>query len=162
RKRHNYLSYLNRFGYMKATRQSVERPVPVIESLIGPLTSIIDKIIPDKEARQRAKIELIKLEGSRAGGGQGAAFGDRRRSGLARPMDQPGPAKLPLRDVRAAAVGAADGPDRRDPPRSRARYRDGDERLFERAARAALRALRDRLSRLHSRPAMGEGQGGGA
>jgi len=50
---------------MKATRQSVERPVPVIESLIGPLTSIIDKIIPDKEARQRAKIELIKLEGSR-------------------------------------------------------------------------------------------------
>ena len=39
--------------------------MPVIESLIGPLTSIIDKIIPDKEARQRAKIELIKLEGSR-------------------------------------------------------------------------------------------------
>ena len=36
----------------------------VVESLIGPIASIIDKIIPDKEARERAKIELIKLEGS--------------------------------------------------------------------------------------------------
>ena len=38
--------------------------MPILESLIGPVASIIDKIIPDKEARQRAKIELIKLEGS--------------------------------------------------------------------------------------------------
>lgn len=38
--------------------------MPVVESLIGPIATIIDKIIPDKEARQRAKIELIKLEGS--------------------------------------------------------------------------------------------------
>ena len=38
--------------------------MPIVESLIGPIASIIDKIIPDKEARQRAKIELIKLEGS--------------------------------------------------------------------------------------------------
>lgn len=36
----------------------------LLESLIGPLASIIDKIIPDKEARERAKIELIKLEGT--------------------------------------------------------------------------------------------------
>ncbi len=36
----------------------------IIESLIGPLASIIDKIIPDKEARDRAKLELIKLEGT--------------------------------------------------------------------------------------------------
>ena len=36
----------------------------IVESLIGPIASIIDKIIPDKEARERAKIELIKLEGS--------------------------------------------------------------------------------------------------
>ncbi|RJY08304.1 holin family protein [Aurantiacibacter aquimixticola] len=36
----------------------------IIESLIGPIASIIDKIIPDKEARERAKIELIKLEGT--------------------------------------------------------------------------------------------------
>jgi hypothetical protein len=36
----------------------------LIESLIGPIASIIDKVIPDKEARDRAKLELIKLEGS--------------------------------------------------------------------------------------------------
>jgi len=36
----------------------------LVESLIGPIASIIDKIIPDKEARERAKIELIKLEGT--------------------------------------------------------------------------------------------------
>lgn len=34
------------------------------QSLIGPLASIIDKIIPDKEARARAKLELLKLEGT--------------------------------------------------------------------------------------------------
>jgi hypothetical protein len=38
--------------------------MPIVESLIGPLASIIDKIIPDKAARERAKVELIKLEGS--------------------------------------------------------------------------------------------------
>ena len=36
----------------------------LLETLIGPIASIIDKIIPDKEARDRAKLELIKLQGS--------------------------------------------------------------------------------------------------
>ena len=36
----------------------------LIESLIGPISSIIDKIIPDKEARAKAKLELIALEGT--------------------------------------------------------------------------------------------------
>lgn len=36
----------------------------LIDSLIGPIASIIDKIIPDKEARTKAKLELIALEGS--------------------------------------------------------------------------------------------------
>lgn len=36
----------------------------ILETLIGPIASIIDKIIPDKEARAQAKLELIKLEGS--------------------------------------------------------------------------------------------------
>lgn len=36
----------------------------IVESLIGPIASIIDKIIPDKEARARAKLELIELQGS--------------------------------------------------------------------------------------------------
>jgi hypothetical protein len=36
----------------------------LLDSQIGPLASIIDKIIPDKEARAKAKLELIKLEGT--------------------------------------------------------------------------------------------------
>jgi hypothetical protein len=36
----------------------------IIESIIGPIAKLIDKIIPDPEARDRAKLELIKLEGS--------------------------------------------------------------------------------------------------
>lgn len=36
----------------------------LLETLIGPISSIIDKIIPDKEARARAKLELMKLEGT--------------------------------------------------------------------------------------------------
>lgn len=38
--------------------------MPLLDTIIGPITSIIDKIIPDKEARDRAKLELIKLQGS--------------------------------------------------------------------------------------------------
>lgn len=36
----------------------------LIESLIGPIVSIIDKVIPDKAARDRAKLELLALEGT--------------------------------------------------------------------------------------------------
>ena len=36
----------------------------IFESLIGPIASIIDKIIPDKEERARAKLELLQLEGT--------------------------------------------------------------------------------------------------
>ena len=39
-------------------------PLPVLGSLIAPLTALIDKIIPDKTAREQAKLELIRLEGS--------------------------------------------------------------------------------------------------
>ncbi len=38
--------------------------MPIINSLIAPIASLIDKIIPDPEARNRAKLELLKLEGS--------------------------------------------------------------------------------------------------
>jgi hypothetical protein len=36
----------------------------ILETLIGPITSIIDKVIPDKEARARAKLALLELEGT--------------------------------------------------------------------------------------------------
>lgn len=36
----------------------------LFESLLGPLTSIIDRVIPDKNARDRAKLELLELQGT--------------------------------------------------------------------------------------------------
>lgn len=36
----------------------------ILETLIGPITHLLDKIIPDKEARARAQLELLKLEGT--------------------------------------------------------------------------------------------------
>ena len=36
----------------------------LIEAIIGPVAKLLDKIIPDPEARDRAKLELLKLEGS--------------------------------------------------------------------------------------------------
>jgi hypothetical protein len=37
--------------------------MPFIEAIIGPVASLIDKIIPDPKARDAAKLELIKLQG---------------------------------------------------------------------------------------------------
>lgn len=36
----------------------------VLDVLVGPITSIIDKVIPDKKARAKAKLALIELEGT--------------------------------------------------------------------------------------------------
>ncbi|WP_336980121.1 holin family protein [Altererythrobacter fulvus] len=36
----------------------------ILDILIGPISSIIDKVIPDKAAREKAKLELMKLEGT--------------------------------------------------------------------------------------------------
>lgn len=38
--------------------------MPLIDSLIAPIASILDKVIPDKAARERAKLELLQLEGT--------------------------------------------------------------------------------------------------
>lgn len=36
----------------------------LLDSLLGPLVTIIDKVIPDKSARERAKLELLQLQGT--------------------------------------------------------------------------------------------------
>ncbi|MCW4463207.1 holin family protein [Sphingomonas sp. BT-65] len=36
----------------------------ILEGIIGPIASLIDKIIPDPKARDQAKLELLKLEGT--------------------------------------------------------------------------------------------------
>jgi hypothetical protein len=36
--------------------------MPLIESLIGPVAGLIDKLIPDPKARDAAKLELLKMQ----------------------------------------------------------------------------------------------------
>lgn len=36
--------------------------MPIIETVIGPIAGLIDKIIPDPKARKAAKLELLRLE----------------------------------------------------------------------------------------------------
>ncbi|NVE94449.1 holin family protein [Altererythrobacter lutimaris] len=36
----------------------------ILETLIGPIADLLDKLIPDKEARAKAKLELMRLEGT--------------------------------------------------------------------------------------------------
>lgn len=35
----------------------------IFEAVVGPVSKLLDKIIPDPQARDRAKLELIKLQG---------------------------------------------------------------------------------------------------
>ena len=35
----------------------------LLEAIVGPVSKLLDKIIPDPEARDRAKLELIRLQG---------------------------------------------------------------------------------------------------
>lgn len=35
----------------------------LLEAVVGPIAKLIDKIIPDPQARDRAKLELLKLQG---------------------------------------------------------------------------------------------------
>lgn len=39
--------------------------MPLIEGIIGPVAALLDKIIPDPAARDRAKLELLRAQGSR-------------------------------------------------------------------------------------------------
>ena len=36
----------------------------VIETLVGPISRLLDKVIPDKRAREAAQLELLRLQGS--------------------------------------------------------------------------------------------------
>lgn len=38
--------------------------MPMLDTLIAPLAGLIDKLIPDPRARDAAKLELLKLDGS--------------------------------------------------------------------------------------------------
>jgi hypothetical protein len=36
----------------------------LLTGLLGPLSTVIDRVLPDREARDRAKLELLRLEGT--------------------------------------------------------------------------------------------------
>jgi len=38
--------------------------MPLLDALIAPISSIIDRVIPDKAAREKAKLELLTLQGT--------------------------------------------------------------------------------------------------
>lgn len=38
--------------------------MPLLDALIAPLSSIIDRVIPDKAVREKAKLELLTLQGT--------------------------------------------------------------------------------------------------
>ncbi len=38
--------------------------MPILDALISPVAGLIDKLIPDPKARDAAKLELLKLQGS--------------------------------------------------------------------------------------------------
>ena len=38
--------------------------MPLLDAILGPITAIIDKVIPDPKARDAAKLELLKMQGS--------------------------------------------------------------------------------------------------
>ncbi len=38
--------------------------MPLIEALVGPIGKLLDKIIPDPKERDRAKLELLQLQGT--------------------------------------------------------------------------------------------------
>jgi Holin of 3TMs, for gene-transfer release len=39
-------------------------PMSLIDAVIGPIGKLLDKIIPDPQARDRAKLELLQLQGT--------------------------------------------------------------------------------------------------
>lgn len=38
--------------------------LPILDALISPVSAILDRVIPDKAARERAKLELLQLQGT--------------------------------------------------------------------------------------------------
>ncbi len=40
--------------------------MPNLAGLIGPLATVIDRVLPDRAARDRAKLKLLELEGTQA------------------------------------------------------------------------------------------------
>jgi cytochrome b len=129
--------------------------VAILEAIIGPVSKLLDKIIPDPQARDRAKLELLKLQGDQEMAtitAQMQAIVAEAQSNdpwtsRARPSFLYMMYALVLWSVPMGLIAAADPGWRKELPR--------DDGLSPRHSGGALRALRHRLSRLHGRAHLG-------
>src|SRR5688500_3460729 len=86
----------------------------LLEAIVGSISKLLDKIIPDPQARDRAKLELIKPQGAQAM----QAIGVQMQAIIAE-AQSPDPWTSRARPsflyviVHADPVGDPDGPDRR-------------------------------------------------
>src|SRR3569623_786084 len=55
---------MNHIGSYLRDSNRRSSPMPIFDSLIGPIASIIDKVIPAPAARDKAKLDLLQLQGS--------------------------------------------------------------------------------------------------
>ena len=51
------------FATFATFRHLKEREMRVFDAVVGPVAQLLDKIIPDPQTRDRAKLELLKLQG---------------------------------------------------------------------------------------------------
>ncbi len=133
----------------------------IIEGLIGPIAKLVDKIIPDPEARDRAKLELLKIEGS-----QEMEAIRIRMTAIVAEANSVDPWTSRARPsflyvMYTLLLWATDGPDRCGAARDGEGHCRGDECLSRRDSRTALRALWHGVSGLQRGEGVGEGEGGG-
>lgn len=133
--------------------------MPLIEAIVGPIASLIDKIIPDPKARDAAKLELIKLQGGQemealrtqlsailAEAGANDPWTSRARPSFLYVIYIMILWAIPMGLIAAVRPAAAAD-------------RSGHERLSEWPARAALCVIRHGLSWLHCGASMGQSKG---
>ena len=122
----------------------------ILEAIVGPVSKLLDKIIPDPQARDRAKLELLKLQGDQEmqtiTAQMQAIVAEAQSSD---PWTSRARPSFLYMMYAADPLGDPDGPDRgRRPPHGEGYSRRHDG-ISARHSRGALRALRHRLPRLH-------------
>src|SRR3569623_88183 len=132
----------------------------LLDAIVGPIAGLLDKLIPDPKARDEAKLKLLELQGSQemeatktqlsaimAEAQSTDPWTSRARPSFLYVMYALLRWAIPMGLIAAAQLQNGEG------------HRRRHERVSQRNPRAALRALRHRLSRLHRRAAMGKGGG---
>ena len=134
----------------------------LIDGIIGPIAGLLDKVIPDPRAREQAKLELLKLEGTReldavrarleailAEARSTDPWTSRARPAFLYVMYALLLWSIPMGLIAAAQPGLADA------------IGTGHDGLPQRHPGTDVGAVRHRLPRLHRRQDLGQGEGRG-